>query len=119
MSSIITCNAIKRNGTSCQYKAKYNDKCGYHREDGYHKCKVKRIVETRVDNLVNIINDLRAAVDIMQKEIASHLGVISYDVHCNASKLDNLIHTLLPVLAPLRVATNTASRIPIVGRFVK
>ena len=124
------CIARKKDGTWCTHKAKYNHYCGYHRPDGYHKSpKIQHEHHIHVNNNHNNdnidLNDRMSRVERMletlirlHEEINLRINITAEDTSCNNKMIKDIQRSLFPILGPLRVAVNTASHIPIVGRFV-
>lgn len=113
-----TCIAKKKDGTYCTYRAKYGTKCGYHREDGYHKNKgVPRMipcVEEAIDHLTMVINELRLTLI----QTCQTIQEVSGNVTSIKQRVDVIDATVQPIMTYIATATQAVARIPIVGRFV-
>jgi hypothetical protein len=116
-----TCIARKQNGTYCTYRAKYGTKCGYHREDGYHKNKnnIRRVddddsIKTTIASLFQFIYELNQKMDAALLVHASH----DHEIMKIKDDVIGLVRHLTPLTKSIDMIAQTLMSLPIVGRFV-
>lgn len=112
------CIAKKKDGTWCTHKAKYGLHCGYHRPDGFHKCRVRRVMD---DGLEKVIVTLTRFVDELSKKMDAALLALSAHDHEIMSIKDDvtgLVRHLAPLTKSVDAIAQTLASLPIVGRFV-
>ena len=126
------CIGKKKDSTWCTHKAKYGHHCGYHHPDGYHKSpKIQHeyhVNDTKHNQGRDDLNEIKERMFGVERmletliklheDIMLRVSLTAEDTSCNNKMIKDIQRSLFPILAPLRVAVNTASWMPIVGRFV-
>ena len=78
----IICKEIKKNGHPCDRKAKYGDKCGYHKPDGFHK---KHLIPPKnndeISDLIDQLSQLKIYVEKLEEKLCVKLDKLSDDLH--------------------------------------